>query len=230
MSKSKRHYILIIFISWLAYLISYLGRSDYSASILEIVTATGITRAAAGMISSAFALCNAFGQLASTLIINKISPIKLIAIELLSVATVNLLFPVSDNFYLMMLLWGINGCMQATLLCGITHIFSETLDEPWLSRGAVSLNTIGAVGGMINYFLSPLLIRFFNWKIVFFTISTMLFLLGILWCIVMPKLTTHKTAVIQKSKRNDTDIDVSSSILQILKRKDAICAIMAALP
>lgn len=34
----------------------------------------------------------------------------------------------------MMLLWGINGCMQATLLCGITRIFSETLEEPWLSR------------------------------------------------------------------------------------------------
>lgn len=33
----KKRYILIIFISWLAYLISYLGRNDYSASILEIV-------------------------------------------------------------------------------------------------------------------------------------------------------------------------------------------------
>lgn len=54
---------MIIFISWLAYLISYLGRNDYSACVLEIVTSTGMTRAHAGMISSAFALSNAIGQL-----------------------------------------------------------------------------------------------------------------------------------------------------------------------
>ena len=151
MGQSKKRYIVIIFSAWLAYLISYLGRNDYSACILEIVNSTDMTRAAAGMISSSFALCNAIGQLISTIIINKVPPIKMISVEIFSVAVINLLFPASNNFYIMMLLWGINGCMQATLLGGVMRIFSETLEEPWLSRGSVSLNTIGAVGGVINY-------------------------------------------------------------------------------
>ena len=69
MIQSKKKYIAIIFISWLAYLISYLGRNDYSACLLEIVNSTGMTRASAGMISSSFALCNAVGQLISSMLV-----------------------------------------------------------------------------------------------------------------------------------------------------------------
>ena len=223
--QSKKRYIIIIFISWLAYLISYLGRNDYSACILEIVNSTDMTRTSAGMISSAFALCNAVGQLMSTFIINKVSPIKLITAEIFSVAVINLLFPISDNFYIMMLLWGINGCMQATVLCGVTRIFSETLEEPWLSRGVVSLNTIGAVGGMVNYLLAPVLIRFFNWQTVFFTVSTMLFILGIIWCTVMPRLTAAR-------KKDSIEVQTpvgkkSKSILEIIRLRGALFALIA---
>ena len=225
MKQSLRKYIIIIFISWLAYLISYLGRNDYSACLLEIVNSTGMTRASAGMISSSFALCNAVGQLISSMIVNKISPIKLISAEIFTVAVINLLFPTSENLYIMMLLWGMNGVMQATLLCGITRIFSETMEEPWLSRGAVSLNTIGAVGGMINYLLCPLLIRFFRWQIVFFTISTMLFILGIVWCVVMPKLTSDKKK--DGSVKKILVEGRSKSLLEILLSKGAFFALLA---
>ena len=159
------------------------------------------------------------------MLVNKIPPVKLIAAEIFSVAVINLLFPISGNFYIMMLLWGINGCMQATLLCGVMRIFSETLEEPWLSRGAVSLNTIGAVGGVVNYLFTPVLIHFFNWQTVFFSISTMLFVLGIVWCTVMPRLakipTKQNTVVKVKSDGK------SKSILEILKSKGALCALIA---
>ena len=225
MNRSNKKYIFIIFISWLAYLISYLGRNDYSACLLEIVNSTGMTRTSAGMISSSFALCNAVGQLISSMLVNKIPPIKLIAVEIFSVSAINLLFPASDNLYLMMLLWGINGVMQATLLCGVTRIFSETLEEPWLSRGAVSLNTIGAVGGMVNYLLCPLLIRYFRWQTVFFTVATMLFILGIVWCLVMPKLTSEKKKDFAAAK-----IPIegkSKSIIEILCSKGVLFALLA---
>ena len=182
MQKDKRS-AAIIFLAWLAYLISYLGRSDYSACMLTILTETGAARATAGMVSSVFALCNAFGQIASGFIMRKVSPLRVIGIELFTVAGINLLFPV---------LWGINGAMQSTLLCGTTQIFTETLREPYLSRGVVLLNTIGAVGGMFNYLLSWFLIRFVSWKAVFLTVSTLLFILGAVWYLRMPKLTAEK--------------------------------------
>lgn len=225
MSQAKRRYVAIIFISWLAYLISYLGRNDYSACILEIVNSTDMTRASAGMISSSFALCNAVGQLVSSIIINKVSPIKMISAEIFTVATINLLFPVSNSFYVMLLLWGINGCMQATLLCGITRIFAATLEEPWLSRGAVLLNTIGAVGGVVNYLLAPVLIYFFNWEVVFFTVSTLLFALGIVWCLVMPRITEMPDK--QNSITKADAAGKSKSIVAILRSGGALCALIA---
>lgn len=192
MSERKNRSAAIILIAWLAYLISYIGRSDYSACILEIVNETGVPRATAGMVSSVFALCNAFGQLASGYIIKKVSPIKVIGVELISVCLINFLFPMTDSFPVMAVLWGINGAMQATLLCGITQIFANTLKEPYLSRGAILMNTIGAAGGLFNYVLSWLMIRFFQWRVVFFTVATMLVILVFVWHTVMPKL-CHQT-------------------------------------
>ncbi len=193
--------ILIIFLSWLAYLISYLGRSDYSSCLLEIVNQTGASRITAGMVSSVFALCNAFGQIASGFLMKKISPIKIITVELFSVAIINLLFPVTNSFLIMGILWGINGAMQSTLLCGMTQILAQSLKEPYISKGAVLLNTIGAVGGMFNYVLSWVLISKFNWQSVFFTVSVLLFIVGILWCVIMPKIATGEK---QNSEDNET--------------------------
>lgn len=189
MSKESRRPALIILVAWLAYLVSYIGRSDYSACMLEIINQTGASRATAGMVSSVFAICNAFGQLASGFIMKKASPLKVIAGELFTVCVINLLFPVTELFPVMAVLWGVNGAMQATLLSGITQIFANTLKEPYLSRGVVLMNTIGAVAGMFNYVLSFLLIRYVSWQAVFFTASGLLLALGLLWCAAMPRLT-----------------------------------------
>ena len=187
--KDRRRAAYIILIAWLAYLISYLGRSDYSACILEIVSTTGTDRTTAGMVSSVFALCNAFGQLASGFVMKKVAPLKVIAVELCSVCVINFLFPLTDSFWVMAILWGINGAMQATLLCGVTQIFACTLKEPYLSRGAVLMNTIGAVAGLFNYILSFVLIRYFSWRAVFFAVGAMLAAMAVLWLTVMPRLT-----------------------------------------
>lgn len=193
MSRSNKDSIGIIFFCWLAYMISYLGRSDYSACILEIVNETKMARATAGMVSSVLAFCMAIGQIVSGFVMKKIAPIKVIGAELFSVAVINLLFPNTNSFLLMAVLWGINGCMQSTLLCGATQIYVETLKEPYLSYGVVSLNTIGAIGGALNYILSWVLIKYISWKAVFTTVSTMLLVVGIGWSILMPKLTAKRS-------------------------------------
>ncbi len=216
----EKNSILIIFLAWLAYMLSYLGRSDYSACILEIVNESGVTRATAGMVSSMFALCNAIGQVFSGFIIKKISPIKIIGVELFTVAIINFLFPNSNSFYIMAVLWGINGCMQATLLSSATQIFLETLQEPYLSRGVVMLNTIGAVGGALNYILSWVMIRYVSWKAVFITIATMLFLFAVIWTMVMPKLVNkgkEQKSIVTKTYKGSSQSEKSEKTVLISK-------------
>lgn len=225
MTKENRRSAWIIFVAWLAYLISYFGRSDYSACILEIVNTTGVPRVTAGMVSSVFAICNAFGQLLSGFVVKKISPLKVITAELFTVCAVNLLFPMTDSFFVMAVLWGINGAMQATLLCGVTQIFANTLKEPYLSRGAVLMNTIGALGGVFNYVLSFALIRYFSWRAVFLTVSGLLMVLGIVWCAVMPRLvrSMQKTPEKKEEKENRT-----TSLYTILRSYGTVYVIVGA--
>ena len=225
MLEKSRKSAAIIFIAWLAYLISYIGRSDYSACILEIVNETGVPRATAGMVSSVFALCNAFGQLASGFIMKKISPIKVIGAELFTVAAINFVFPVADNFYIMALLWGINGAMQATLLCGITQIFAATLKEPYLSRGAILMNTIGAAGGLFNYILSWIMIRYFSWRVVFFSVSAMLVILGVIWFSLMPGICRQQSGAILK-KDEERETRSKTSLHTILRSHGTIYVII----
>lgn len=192
--KTKQLSISIILFAWLAYLFSYMGRANYGACIVEIVGTTGVSRATAGMVTSVFSLFNSFGQIGSGFLLKKVHPVKIIAAELFIVASINLLFPASNSFVIMALLWGVNGAMQSTLLCSATKIYMETLKEPWLSKGAVMLNTVGAVGGTLNYILTWFLIRYATWQTVFFTVSAILFVTGIFWVIFMPKFTATAEA------------------------------------
>lgn len=212
--RESRRAAVMILIAWLAYMISYVGRSDYGACVLEIISTTGANRATAGMVSSVFALCNAFGQLASGFIMKKISPVKVIAAELCTVCVVNFVLPLTSSFPAMAVLWGINGAMQATLLCGITQIFAATLREPYLSRGVVLMNTIGAVGGFFNYILSFALIRYFSWQTVFYTVSVMLAVVATLWIAVMPKLT--KTRLTKPESSNGQKTAPQTSLRTVL--------------
>lgn len=228
MSRVKNRSSLIILIAWLAYMISYIGRSDYSTCLLEILNDTGAPRAMGGMVTSAFAFCNAFGQLVSTYVIKKIAPFKVITVELFSVAFINLIFPITDSFLIMAILWGINGAMQSTLLCGITRIFAESLEEPYLSRGAVLLNTVGATGGMFNYLFSWALIRYANWQVVFFTVAALLFVMGFVWQLALPRFLGKPAQQDHRITEDSAQKPASQSLFSVLKSYGTICVILGA--
>ena len=224
LKNSNKKAVALIFLAWIVYLISYLGRSDYNSCMIEIINQTGVANATAALVTSTFSICNAIGQLVSAFIVAKVSPIKIIGIELFLVASINLLFPATDSFVIMAILWGINGFMQSTLLSGITKIFVLYLKEPYISRGSVLLNTIGAVGGMFNYVLSWMMIKYFNWQTVFLTVSTLLFILGITWCFVIPKL-TGRTNIEQKAEEKKQP-KTKVSIFKTLGTNGALFAII----
>jgi len=228
MSQNNRRSVLIIFLAWLAYMISYLGRSDYGACLLEIISETGAMRAAAGMVSSSFSLCNAFGQLMSGFILRKIRPVRLIFVELISVGLINLIFPFCGNLALMAVLWGINGCLQSTLLCSATQIFTETLEEPYLSRGAVMMNTVGASGGMLNYLISWLIIKNLGWRYVFINVGALLAVTAVIWQCVMPPRADKRNPEFKADENDAEDGEEKMPLLKQLSLYGTVFVIIGA--
>lgn len=195
----RRRSVLILALAWLAYTISYLGRANYGATLLEIVNQTGVARSMAGMVASVFSICYAIGQITSAFLLKRFRPVAVVGAELLIAASINMLFPFSGGISRMIVLWGVNGCVQSTLLTSLTQIFVENLKEPYLSRSAVAINTVGAAGGVLNYVITWALLKYSKWQMVFVSASTLLFLFAAVWIILMPRLTADAVRAEKKA-------------------------------
>lgn len=216
--SNRQRSMMILLMAWLAYIISYLGRTNYGSCLLEIVQQTGIRRSAAGMVASAFSVCYAIGQVGSGILLKRFSPVKVIGVELFTAASINLLFPFSGNIGWMMLLWGINGCIQSTVLCGLTQLFVENLEEPYLSKSAVVINTVGAAGGVLNYVLTWALLKYARWEAVFLLAATLLFVFGASWVLLLPKLTVKKErSALEKKTEKPASEPFSAMFSRILR-------------
>ena len=53
-TNNKKQSYLLIFLGWLVYTFSYLGKVNYSANITQIIDFYGITKSQAGMVPTFF--------------------------------------------------------------------------------------------------------------------------------------------------------------------------------
>ena len=70
-AKASDGAYLLIFLSWLLYTISYLGKVNYSANITQIVDYYQISKAEAGMVPSFFFFAYGIGQVVNGLFCKK---------------------------------------------------------------------------------------------------------------------------------------------------------------
>ena len=70
-AKASDGAYLLIFLAWLLYTISYLGKVNYSANITQIVDYYQISKAEAGMVPSFFFFAYGIGQVVNGLFCKK---------------------------------------------------------------------------------------------------------------------------------------------------------------
>lgn len=211
---AKSKYYVIILLSWLSYVLSYLGRVNYGACMLEIVNQTGIARGTAGLVSSVFSFCYALGQLTAVTVLKKKNPVYIIAVELIIASGINIAFPFCvGNIALMLIMWALNGAVQSVLVCTLTRIFVENMEEPYVSEGAVSLQTVGATGGTLNYLLIWHFLKYQNWQWEFYTMGITLCAFFVIWTAVMPFLTkeTQKRSETKDKKPQNSKISLKKN-------------------
>ena len=179
MNDVRRYPELILILSWLAYILSYMG----SAGLATILNETNITKATAGIVSSSMFFCNAVGQLISSFIVPKLPPAKVILTEVISVSVLNLLFSFEQSIVMMAVLWGLNGFIQSAMLCAIIQLFVTHVSEPYISRGSVLVNTVGSIGGALIYITAWYFTSFYTWRHQFKFLSIILAVFSFAWFI-----------------------------------------------
>lgn len=198
---------LLIFLGWLIYSTSYLGKVNYSANITQIIDFYGITKAQAGLVPTFFFFAYGIGQVINGLFCKKYNIKWMIFLSLFISATINLFIAVGSDFSVVKWLWLINGLVLSVLWPTVVRLLSETLPQKSLGTSSVVMGTTVATGTLVIYALSSVFAIFDNFKLAFYTAAFCVYIVSFCW------LFLYKRAVEKavKEKEKDTLTEEKSS-------------------
>lgn len=177
----------IIFICWLAYTAAYIGRLNFNASIVSIVSDLGVEKSTAGLVSSFFFFAYGAGQLVNGILSKKYNPRIMIFISLIFSAVFNILMPLSNDISVMKYIWLGNGIVQSVLWSTLIKTLSEQLSDKKLPKAILAMSTTVAIGTFVAYGISSISAQFGNWKLVFYVATAVLIISAIIWFILYEK-------------------------------------------
>ena len=151
----------------MTYMISYMTRINYSAIISEMEFATGISRSMLSMALTGSAVTYGIGQLISGVCGDKFSPKRLVSFGLSITVLMNLLIPLCNSPYQMLIVWCVNGFAQAFMWPPIVKLMTTLLNDEEYKKASVTVSWGSSFGSIAIYLICPLLISLSGWRTVF---------------------------------------------------------------
>lgn len=171
----------IIFICWLAYTAAYVGRLNFNASIVAIVSDLGVTKADAGLVSSFFFFAYGAGQLINGILSKRYNAKIMIFFSLICSSVFNLLMPLSNDISIMKYIWLGNGIVQSVLWSTLIKTLSDFLSDKKLPKAILAMSTTVAVGTFLAYGISSISVKSGSWQTVFYIASAVVFISAFIW-------------------------------------------------
>ena len=172
---------LLIFLTWIVYATSYLGKVNYSANIAPIIDFYGITKAQAGTAPTFFFFAYGAGQVVNGLLCKKYNLKWMIFFSLVISASINFIVAVTTEFAIIKWLWLVNGFILSILWPSLIRLLSEALPQKLIGISSVVMGTTVATGTLVIYALSSLFAAFNKFKLSFSTAAVAMFLVAFLW-------------------------------------------------
>lgn len=213
--NKKSYAILLIFLGWLVYMTSYLGKVNYSANITQIIDFYGITKTQAGMVPTFFFFSYGIGQVFNGIFCKKYNVKWMVFISLVVSASINLFIAVSTDFSIMKWLWLVNGFALSILWPTLIRLLSECLPQKRLSTCSVIMGTTVAIGTIVIYALSSLYAAFDKFKLSFYTAGIAVIIVAIVWLILYNK-TVEGTK--KEKAQEETGKEVKKGTVETIKQ------------
>lgn len=174
----------IIFICWLTYMIAYIGRLNYAASMVAIISDTGLTKAAVGLVTTFFFFAYGIGQLVNGIFSKYYNSRIMVFISLIISSMLNIALPLcGGNISLMKYLWLANGAVQSILWCTLVKTISEFVSDEKMPKAILVMSTPNTVGTFAVYGLSALFVKISTWRTTFYVAAVLLIITAIIWFI-----------------------------------------------
>ena len=192
----------LIFLVWLVYATSYLGKVNYSSNITQIIDFYQVTKAEAGLPPTFFFFAYGTGQVINGLLCKRY-PIKMtIFTSMVLSAMLNLVIAVSSNFEIVKWVWMANGFVLSLLWPTLIRLLSESLAKEELGKSSVVIGTTVASGTLAIYALGALYAYLGHFKLSFYTAAFADLLVAFIWLFSYKKAT--KMALTQKMREDSS--------------------------
>ena len=191
----------LIFLCWLAYAASYVGKLSYNANISQFESNLGISHAEAGMVSTFFFFAYGAGQVVNG-IFCKHYPIKPLIFSALAVAScMNILVVLVPTFSAIKFIWLINGIAMSFLWTSLIRLLSETLNARDIPRAVFLMGTTEATGTFVVYGLSAIFAAIDAYRTTFFIAAALMMAAALVWLLSFDRLVTPLRAMRREEKR-----------------------------
>lgn len=208
MKNSKSNWL--IFMCWLVYTSSYLGRYSYNSNMVSIINYYQINHASAGLVTTFFFFAYGIGQIINGLCCKYYNKRGTIGLVLIVSAFINFVAFFDIPFACMKYLWLLNGFLQSFIWPLLIYILASQLKQQELKKSVVVMGTTVACGTLFIYGISALFALFNGFKYVFLLSFILMFLVGICWLIFYPKLTCNP--IIKEKIENDSQQNIQKHI------------------
>ncbi len=177
--KKQVNRLAILFAT--TYMVSYMTRINYGAIISEMATATSFSKSQLSMALTGSFFTYGVGMIISGIIGDRVSPKKLVSLGLSVSVFMNILIPLCQKPYIMLIVWCINGFAQSFMWPPLVRLMTTLLTEEDYKKTTAKVAWGSSFGTIVVYLLSPALISLSGWQSVFFFSATCGILMILVW-------------------------------------------------
>ena len=202
--KKKRAAGALIWLCWLVYTCSYLGKVNYSANVTQIMDFYNVDHSEAGLVGTFLFFSYGVGQFVNGFLCKKYNLKWIIFASLMVSGTVNLAVALTPDFAIVKYLWLINGFSLSVLWPCVIRMLSECLSKKYMARATVIVGTTVAAGTFAIYAASALFATFDAFKLAFYTAAVIMPLVAILWIFAIPRIMSNAKRLCYEDEEENT--------------------------
>ena len=176
--NSERKQKTLIFLCWMLYTFSYVGRYSYKSNIVNFgISDTAIT----GLVMTFFYGAYGIGQVINGVLCSKYNKKIVLPIACIISALCNFAVGLNVSFEYIKYLWLVNGISLSFLYSSIVLVLSENLEEKFLKTATLILSTTVPIGTFLVYGISAIFSIFTSYHATFWFAGVGMLVVAVIW-------------------------------------------------
>ena len=179
--SNKKDVNFLVVLCSIVYFISYVSRINLGTVLVEVIASGYAPKTVAALALTACSITYGAGQLVSGYLGDKFKPQNIILIGFIITALMNLCVGTVGDGSILVFLWAINGFAQAFMWPPLVKILSNLLNDDDYKKACVRVSWGSSLGTVSMYLLAPVIIKFFDVRIVFIISGALAAVMAIIW-------------------------------------------------